>query len=54
MKIKIKWEPVFETDLSSLGVIGDASVKLNQAVDGFIDKEVIEELTGIRGANNGS
>jgi len=43
------WEPVFEPDASQLGVIGDAVVKLNQALPNYLDGESIRQLTGIEG-----
>ena len=42
------WEPVFEPDASGLNLIGDGVLKLNQAVDGFVTEQVLEDLTGIR------
>ena len=41
------WGPLFEPDISALGMIGDAILKLNQAVPGMIDDNVIYDLTGI-------
>lgn len=42
------WEPVFEQDASGLNLIGDGVLKLNQAVPGFITRETLGDLTGIR------
>lgn len=42
------WEPIFEPDASMLSAIGDGVLKLNQSVDGYIDEEIIGDLTGIR------
>lgn len=42
------WEPVFEPDASGLNLIGDGVLKLNQAVDGFVTEQMLEDLTGIR------
>ena len=42
------WEPVFEPDASGLNLIGDGVLKLNQAVPGFITRETLGDLTGIR------
>lgn len=42
------WEPIFAVDVSNLGVIGDAVMKLNQSVQGYIDEEKLRELTGIK------
>nr|WP_125767348.1 hypothetical protein [Lapidilactobacillus wuchangensis] len=44
------WEPLFEADASMLSLIGDGVVKLNQAIPGFIDKNVIRDLTGVNGS----
>lgn len=46
---KVIWKPIFSTDASMLGVLGDAILKLNQAIDtgGYIDAEKIRRLTGI-------
>lgn len=45
---KAIWEPVFEPDASGLNLIGDGVLKLNQAVPGFVDERMLEDLTGIR------
>lgn len=43
--IKVLWENVFEVDASGMGLIGDAIVKINQAIpDYFTDKEVRDML----------
>lgn len=44
-----KWMPVFEPDSAMLSSIGDGAIKLNQAIDGFIDSKNLSELTGIKG-----
>lgn len=44
---KPKWEPIFEPDMSTLSLIGDGAIKLNQAVSGYVGKENLRELTGI-------
>lgn len=46
---KPKWEPLFEADASTLGLIGDGAFKLNQVVEGYITEETIREMTGIKG-----
>lgn len=43
----IKWEPIFEPDASTLSLIGDGAIKINQAVPNYIDKETLRDLTGI-------
>lgn len=44
-----KWEPLFEADANMLTLIGDGVIKLNQALPGYIDANVIRDLTGIKG-----
>lgn len=44
---KPKWEPLFEPDSSTLSVIGDGAIKINQAVPGYFDKDNLRDLTGI-------
>lgn len=43
------WMPVFEPDASGLGVIGDAIIKINQAVPDFLTEKHIRQLTGLKG-----
>jgi len=47
-----KWEPLFEADANMLSLIGDGAIKLNQAIPGFMDKDTIRELTGVKGSDN--
>lgn len=49
---KAKWEPLFEPDSSTLSVIGDGAIKINQAVPGFFDKDTLRDLTGIDYSEN--
>ena len=51
-RTKVKWEPVFVPDASTLSLIGDGTIKINQALDGYITKDVLHDLTGIRGGND--
>ena len=46
-----KWEPLFEADASALGLIGDAAIKLNQAIPGLVDEAMIRDYTGMGGKN---
>lgn len=46
---KAKWEPIFEPDMSTLSLIGDGAIKINQAIPGYIDKNVMRDMTGIEG-----
>ena len=48
-----KWEPSFEADASTLSLIGDGAIKINQAIPGYFDSETLRDLTGIKGAGNG-
>lgn len=45
--IKPVWMPIFEPDAATLGVIGDAILKINQASDGFLGSRNIKSLTGL-------
>jgi len=51
---KPKWEPVFEPDVNTLSYIGDAAIKLNQAIPNYLDKDNLRDLTGIVGGDNGT
>lgn len=46
-KVKINWKPVFEPDSAMLSSIGDGILKINQAMEGFIDEKRMHRLTGI-------
>ena len=48
--VVVKWEPVFEADASTLSLVGDGAIKINQAIPGYMDGESIRDLTGIKGA----
>ena len=45
------WEPVFEPDAAAMSGIGDAIIKVNQAVPGYFDKTNLRDLTGIEGGD---
>lgn len=47
IKTKTKWEPVFEPDASTLSLIGDGLIKINQTIPGYLNKENLRDLTGI-------
>lgn len=51
-RTKPKWEPLFEADATTLSLIGDGAIKINNAIPGFIDGETIRDLTGIQGKSN--
>ena len=44
---KASWEPIFEPDMSTLSLIGDGAIKINQAIPGYFNKDNLRELTGI-------
>jgi hypothetical protein len=43
----IKWEPIFEPDVSSLSGIGDAVQKIQTAFPDYFTEDKLNELTGI-------
>lgn len=47
-----KWENLFEPDASSLSLIGDGVIKINQAIPGHIGSRTMRDLTGIEGESN--
>ena len=49
---KPKWEPIFEPDSSTIALVGDAAIKINQAVPGYISAETLRDLTGVEGSND--
>lgn len=46
-----KWEPLFEADANTLGLVGDGAIKINQAIPGYMTGETIRDLTGLKGAD---
>ncbi len=44
---QVKYEPIFEPDMSTLSLIGDGAIKVNQAVNGYFNKDNLRDLTGI-------
>ena len=46
-EVKPVWMPIFEPDAATLGVIGDAILKINQASEGFLGSRNIKSLTGL-------
>lgn len=50
---KTKWEPVFKPDASTISLIGDGAIKINQAIPGYFDDDNLRDLTGIEGAEDG-
>lgn len=47
---RAKWEPLFEADASTLSLIGDGAIKINQAVPGYMNADILRDLTGVKGA----
>jgi hypothetical protein len=45
--VKTVWAPIFEPDFAALASIGDALYKINQIVPGYVDDNMIAQLTGI-------
>lgn len=43
---KLRWYPLFEPDMSTVSLIGDGIIKLNNAIPGAITNRVLEDLTG--------
>jgi hypothetical protein len=48
---KPKWEPLFEADASTLSLIGDGAIKINQAIPGYMSSDTLRDLTGVKGAS---
>lgn len=46
---KAKWDPVFKPDASTLSLIGDGAIKINQAVPGYFGNSNLRDLTGVDG-----
>lgn len=46
---KPQWMPIFEPDAAGLASTGDGVLKLNQAAPGFVDRDILIELTGLEG-----
>ena len=44
---KPEWLPIFEPDASTLSLIGDGAIKLNQAVADYMTEERLHTLTGL-------
>ena len=51
---KAKWEPVFKPDASTISLIGDGAIKINQAVPGYFNGDNLRDLTGIDGEEDGN
>lgn len=51
--VKPVWLPIFEPDAAALSGVGDAILKINQAVPDYLGARNIKQLTGIEGENNG-
>lgn len=46
------FEPVFEPDATTLSLIGDGAIKINQAIPNYFDKDSLWKLTGIKPSND--
>lgn len=51
---KPKWEPVFKPDASTISLIGDGILKINQGLPGYFNNDNLRDLTGIEGAEDES
>lgn len=45
----LRWYPIFEPDSSMLSSIGDGVIKLNQAMGGYVDARMLNDMTGLDG-----
>lgn len=45
--MRARWSPIFEPDASMISTVGDAAIKVNQAVPNFFNVDNLAELTGI-------
>lgn len=48
---KASWEPIFEPDMSTLSLIGDGAIKINQAIPGYFNKDNLRDLTGMEASS---
>ena len=46
---KAKWQPVFKPDASTISLIGDGAIKVNQAIPNYFNKNNLHDMTGIEG-----
>ena len=46
---RAKWQPVFKPDASTISLIGDGAIKVNQAIPGYFGKDNLHDITGIEG-----
>ena len=46
-----RWLPIFEPDAAALAGVGDAILKINQAVPDYLGEKNIRRLTGMEGEN---
>lgn len=44
---KPKWRPIFEPDMAALSGVGDAAIKINQAVPDYFNKDNLSDFTGL-------
>lgn len=44
---KAKWRPIFEPDMAALSGVGDAAIKINQAVPDYFNKDNLSDFTGL-------
>lgn len=44
--VKLRWKSIFEPDVNALSGLGDAIIKIQQAVPGYLTEDKIEDLLG--------
>lgn len=49
-ELEPRWDPIFEPDASTISLVGDGAIKVNQAIPGYFNKDNLRDLTGIEGA----
>ncbi|MCD8096412.1 MAG: hypothetical protein LUE12_09875 [Ruminococcus sp.] len=42
-----QWLPIFEPDVSQIGTLGDAILKINQSIPNYLDTDDVRRLIGI-------
>ena len=47
-----RWNPIFKPDASAISSIGDGAIKINQALPGYLDKETLDDMTGLKGGKD--
>lgn len=45
----VVWQPIIEPDTASMSQVGDAAIKINQAIPGYFGRNNLEQLIGVKG-----